>query len=149
LNENDNKKEYDKERRTVRREWEGNCTVSKVKENRIFLHSFCSIFHIPHYLIFHSYRYFYVIWLLSSEWISAQISYKRNGVGDCMHNISPSNFIRNTPIHTSHISHFITFLYYMQFFLVHVHLYICAQFLIQYFPIMFSAIMLIFVGRRF
>lgn len=78
-----------------------------------------------------------------------QISYKRNGVGDCMHNISPSNFIRNTPIHTSHISHFITFLYYMQFFLVHVHLYICAQFLIQYFPIMFSAIMLIFVGRRF
>lgn len=26
-------KEYDKERGTARREWEGNCTVSKVKEN--------------------------------------------------------------------------------------------------------------------
>lgn len=57
------------------------------KKLNLFLHSFRSIFHISHYLIFHSYQYFYVIWL-SSEWISAQISYKRNGVGDCMHNVS-------------------------------------------------------------
>lgn len=65
--------EYDKEKYSGKRMREGNCTVSKVKENRIFLHSLYSIFHISHYLIFHSCRYFYVIWLLSSEWISARI----------------------------------------------------------------------------
>lgn len=65
--------EYTTKRSTAGREWEGNCTVSKVKDNRIFLHSFHSIFHISHYLIFHSCRYFYVIWLLSLEWISARI----------------------------------------------------------------------------
>lgn len=103
--------------------------MSKVKESRIFLRSFRSIFHVSHYLFF-SYRRFlhnlvviveanHRVFLERREGRGNRVgggSYAKNrrfSVKFCSITFSPPSF---PPIHISHISHFITFLYNFSYF---------------------------------
>lgn len=79
-----------RQRNTGGREREGNCTVSKVKENRIFLHSSHSTFHILLIISFFSLLSVFLCTSVNIIGVNRNDSSRdRHRIGDRVHSISP------------------------------------------------------------